>query len=300
MPMKSARSERLAVLQVCLAGICFGFLGIFARQAYNLGLSVGELITFRFTLATLLLALLLQIFRPHWLILPRRQALIGLTLGFFGYAVFSTLYFQALRSIPVPLAAMILYTFPTWVNLGGWLFLREPFTRIKLIGLTTATLGLVLLLATGGLSFTWNFETLAASASALAAAIIYAGYTLVSRKVQSEVRPLSSTLYVMAGASCGLWTFHQPSLAHLQDAGWSLVFALFGLAFLCTILPLTLFLQGLQKMSSSKAAILVMIEPVTAAVAASCLLGESLSLWQWLGAGFVLGGVVFDATAEQT
>jgi drug/metabolite transporter (DMT)-like permease len=53
-------------------------------------------------------------------------------------------------------------------------------------------------------------------------------------------------------------------------------------------LPLTFILAGLQKMKSSEAALLTMIEPVTAATMAWFIFGEALSLPQLLGASLVL------------
>ncbi len=61
-----------------------------------------------------------------------------------------------------------------------------------------------------------------------------------------------------------------------------------GIAIVSTIGPLALFLAGLQRLPSGKASIVVMIEPVVAAGAASLLLGEHLSAIQLLGALLVM------------
>jgi drug/metabolite transporter (DMT)-like permease len=53
-------------------------------------------------------------------------------------------------------------------------------------------------------------------------------------------------------------------------------------------LPLSLFLSGLQKTTSSKAAILAMVEPIAAAALAWLLLGEALNLQQLFGGALVL------------
>jgi drug/metabolite transporter (DMT)-like permease len=73
------------------------------------------------------------------------------------------------------------------------------------------------------------------------------------------------------------------------------MFIISGIAIISTIAPLTLFLAGLQKLSSSKASIVVMIEPVVATVAAFFFLGEQLTPLQIGGALLVLVALVINA-----
>jgi drug/metabolite transporter (DMT)-like permease len=64
-----------------------------------------------------------------------------------------------------------------------------------------------------------------------------------------------------------------------------------GIAIICTILPLTLVLAGLQKMKSSEAALLTMVEPITATILALFLFDETLSARQAIGALLVLAAL---------
>jgi drug/metabolite transporter (DMT)-like permease len=275
--------ELVGLVFVLLAGLGFGFLGIFGRYAFQSGLTVGELLTFRFALATVILALGLLIFKREHLKLPFKQKLVSAGLGVFGYAVFSTLYFKSIEGISVPLAALLLFTFPIFVNLGAHFILKEKMSRSQLISLVIACTGLGILL--------WGplvVNSPAAVAYALIAATTYAVYVLVSGKLQQNVPPLSSSLYVMASSSIALFIFHQPDLGRIAELTQQQILIIFGIAIFSTIAPLTLFLAGLQRLSSSKASIVVMIEPVVAAFAAYFLLGELLSGVQLIGAGLVL------------
>jgi len=285
--------KHLGLVQVLLAGICFGFLGIFARFAYQNQITLGTLLTFRFALAAIILWTILLIFRPKLITLDRKHLISSALLGVFGYAVFSTLYFESIKGMSVPLASMILFTFPIFVNLGAHFFLKEKLSRGQVSGLCIGSIGLILLLW-GNISV----EKTSAIFYGLGAAISYSIYVLVSGKFQKNVTPISSSLYIVTAATLALYLFHQPDLSQittLQPKQWLIIF---GIAIVSTIAPMTLFLAGLQKMPSSKASILVMIEPVTAAIAALFILNESMSPIQTAGAVLVLSGVFLDAKGK--
>lgn len=280
----------LGLIFVLLAGFGFGFLGIFGRYAFQSGLTVGELLTFRFVVASVLLWVGLLAFKRDLIKLPLKQVLVSAGLGVFGYAVFSTFYFKSIEGISVPLAALLLFTFPIFVNLGAHFFLKERMTKPQFISLLLATVGLGVLL--------WGplvVNSPAAVVYALIAAVTYAIYVLVSGKVQQNVAPLSSSLYVISASALALFLIHQPAVMRVTELTPQQMFIISGIAIVSTIAPLTLFLAGLQKLSSSKASIVVMIEPVVATVAAFFFLGEQLTPLQIGGALLVLVALFINA-----
>lgn len=283
-------AQTLGFIFVVLAGIGFGFLGIFCRWAYQSGLSVGELLSFRFILAALLLWAGLLFTKPFLVKLSLRQIIVSTGLGVFGYAVFSTLYFKSIEGISVPLAALLLFTFPIFVNLGAHFILKERMSRTQLISLLIACLGLGILL--------WGpliVNSITAVMYALAGAFTYSIYVLVSGKLQQNVHPFSSSLYVITSAGIALVLFHQPDLNKVFSLTHEQMLIIAGIAIVSTIGPLTLFLAGLQRLSSSKASIVVMIEPVVAALAAWILLGEQLTGLQLVGAALVMVALFLNA-----
>lgn len=278
------------LIQVLLSGICFGFLGVFGKLSFQKGLSVGELLTYRFTLAALLLGLGLAFIRPSWLRIDFKQLCVSLALGVFGYAIFSSLYFLSIQGITVGLAALLLFTFPLFVNLGEWLFLKHKLTRSQLISMLLSFLGLCLLVYGD-----WSIQNRLSVLYGLGASITYATYVLVSGVVQKQVRPLTSSFYVIVGAGAMLGLIHQPSFqifsSNQADKWWLII----GISIICTIAPITLFLSGLQKMKSSEASLVVMIEPVVATLAGMVFFQESLSFIQSLGAALILSAIGMKA-----
>lgn len=287
-------NQTIGFIFVILSGIGFGFLGIFGRLAFQSGLNVGELLTFRFIVAAFLLWTYLLIFKFHLIKLSLKQIFISSLLGVFGYAIFSTLYFKSIEGISVPLAALLLFTFPIFVNLGSHFILKKKLKKIEIISLVIACLGLALLF--------WGpiiINSYMSVLFGLAAAITYAIYVLVSGELQKKVPPLSSSLYIITSAALALLIFHQPSSEVFLDLSRQQKLIILGIALVSTIAPMTLFLAGLQRLSSSKASIVVMIEPVVAAVAASLYLNENLSSLQMFGSVFVIGALILNALKKK-
>jgi drug/metabolite transporter (DMT)-like permease len=280
----------LGFFYVLLAGIGFGFIGIFSRIALQSGLSVGELLCWRFFFASVILWVSLLLTRPELIQLSRKQILISAALGACGYALFSTLYFKAIENVSVPLAALLLFTFPLFVNLGSHFILKERMKRIQAISLALACVGLGILL--------WGPLVVNSSVGVLyglGAAVSYAIYVLISGQVQKNVHPLSSSLYIITAAGVMQFIVHQPELGRLSDFSTLQLLCILAISLFSTIGPMTLFLAGLQRLPSSQASVVAMIEPVVAALAAWFLLGETLSNFQLVGAVIVLSALFLNA-----
>lgn len=284
--MPDISHENRGRAQVVIASLAFGFLGIFGRLAFRNGVSIGELLTFRFLLASLFLWTWLFFFKRRLIAISGRQLFISALLGIFGYAFFSTLYFEAVKGVSVALAALLLYTYPLWVTLLSAVFRIERISARDWLILCAASVGLVLVL--------WgNIEAsnLFALFCGLGAGLFYALYILVSSRFQKDVKPITSTLYVISFCTLALALFHRPDLFRFTAIGREAIAAVGGLTVICTILPLPLILAGLQKLRSSEAALITMIEPVTAVVMAGIIFGESMNALQGLGACLILGSL---------
>ena len=288
------RRKIFGILQVLLAGFGFGFLGIFAKYAIKNNLTTGLLLSGRFLSAGLVLFLGLLLFNRKLLLTHRKQFVTSLLLGLFGYAIFSSLYFKSLEGISVALAAMLLFMFPFFVSLGAHFFLQIRMSPKQWLNLAFAFLGITLLV--------WGdlyVESIPSLVYGLLAAITYSGYVLLSGVYQKDIHPLTSSLYVIWAAAFGLIVFHQPNLTdfiNLNPTQWGLIIAI---AVFSTIMPISLFLSGLQKLTSPQASLIVMVEPVVALVAAWVLLSEKMSFVQIIGAIIVILALIFNSLEKR-
>ena len=283
------RKQLVGIFEITLGSLGFGFLGIFGKWAFASGLGVGELLTYRFIVAAVLLWLGLFVISRDKISIQWPQLLISAGLGVFGYAVFATLYFTAIQGMSVGLAALLLYTYPFWVSLLGHFFLRERMTHSQWLLLLGALIGVACLL--------WGQFQLNNSISLIAglgSAVTYAVYILFSARYQRNVKPISSSLYVITFAAIALACYHHPNLEFwkvLSGRQWQLIL---GISTISTILPMTLILAGLQKLKSAQAALITMLEPVAATIAAGILLHENMSGLQIVGATVVITCLVLS------
>lgn len=274
--------KTLGVFQIVIASLGFAFLGTFSRLAREEGLSTGTLLTFRFSLATALLFIYFLLSNPLRLKLTRKDILISLALGLFGYTIFSTLYFSAMQSLSLALAALLLYTYPFWILVLRIFQGRRP-PRNEAALLAAALVGMGLLLW-GPMQMTSTLGIL----SGIGSAISYSIFILASEKYQQKVPALAASWYVMLAASIGLWAIHSPlshSVTELSQQAWLI---LLGISVVSTIFPLVLVLLSLQKIESSTVSLLSLTEPLAAIFLSSFLFSENLSSLQLIGAAIVM------------
>ncbi|MFN8792239.1 MAG: DMT family transporter [Bdellovibrionales bacterium] len=282
--MSQLTPRALGVLQVILAGVCFGFLGVFGRGAFEVGLQATELLGFRFLLASLLTAALCGWrLGPRSLRVSRKELFHFALLGLLGYAVFSSFYFLSLQRLSITLAVLLLYTFPIWVTLGGALFFRDRLTWRQLTSVPLALVGLTLLI---GLDF--QIQQITGLVYGLTAAITYAAYILLSGPWLRGRNPFVAILYIQLFAGLALFAAGFQSWTRalqVLQLGWPMIL---GLAIVCSVLAMSLFQAGLQKIKPWEAALLSMSEPVVGIALASLIFQEQLSALQILGAVLVL------------
>lgn len=281
----SASARTRGIIEIILSGICFGFLGLFGKMAFERGFSPGELLSFRFLLGGSVLLFFFLLYRPKNLLLSKWQVLHCLVLGVFGYAVFSFCFFSALKSLSASLTVILLYTYPILVAALAWILFKEKVPKKKWPAIPLCFIGLVVLI---GPDFqTKNFSALLFG---FGSAFFYSFYILYSRYFLKGVNPFISGGLIMLAAGVTLSLFHLEPNRSIQQLAqhWPLLLA--G-TLICTVAAMCLFLAGLQKLASWEASLLSTFEPLTGVAVAIFILGETLNISQWLG--IVLVGLGF-------
>ncbi|AEV84106.1 transporter [Actinoplanes sp. SE50] len=287
-------------LLVLLSAACFGAMAIFGKWAYDVGVTPGTLLLVRFTLAALLLAMVLAA-GPALRRMPPgggrgRAVLTALGLGAVGYAAQASLYFAALERMDASLLALILYTYPVLVTIGAVLLGRDRLTRGRAVALAAASGGTLLVL--GGAGGT-GFRPVGA-VLAFGAAVTYTGYILVADTVVRRLPPVVLSALVMAGAAVTL------GVRALLTGGVHFGFPAAGwlwlgcIAVVSTVVAMLAFFAGLRRTGPSAAAILSTFEPVVTGALAALTLGERLTPVQVAGGVLVLASVVILQTGPGT
>lgn len=284
---------------MCLAsGAGFGAMAVFGKLSYEEGVTVGTLLTVRFALAAALFWLLLvargglRDVRA----MTRRDVGFALALGACGYALQAGGFFAALDRMDASLLALILYTYPAMVAAVAVALGRERLDGRKVAALLLASTGLVLVLAGAGAG---EIDPLGA-ALGLGAAITYTTYILVGQRVVARVRPRVLSTIVCTGAAASLLVGttllgeFRPGEVTAEGWGW-----LMCLAVVSTVVAVSLFFAGLERVGPTAASILSTIEPVVTVALAFLVFGEVLGTVQLAGGALVLAAVfVLNARAD--
>jgi DME family drug/metabolite transporter len=285
--MTDMSQKQVGYIQIILSGVFFGFLGLFGKTAFQKNIFPGELLGLRFLTSAILLGIFLAVFQKNAFKMSLKNSLISLSLGVFGYAVFSSCYFLALKGVSASLTVLLLYTYPVLVSIGAKFFFKEEIGPKGILALFLSTLGLIFLVWGE-----WEVSGAIYLAYGFASAFFYAIYILISRKVLEDISFMGSSFYVQLGAGLALCLINFKNLERPLGIITSNTPLIIGMAVVCSLFPLTLFLAGLQKVPPSQASILSTTEPISGVVIASVFLGERMGLIQIAGGLLVLAGMI--------
>jgi drug/metabolite transporter (DMT)-like permease len=261
-------------------------MAIFARRAYASGVDIPTLLLLRFSIASILMWVLLLSKR---LPLPKGRGMVMLVaMGAVGYAGQAFSFFTALTYASAGLVALLLYTYPAIVALLSRLVFKQPFTRVQIAAVVSALAGTVFIIGKAG-----DGKPLGIFFGLLAA-LIYSVYILMGSRFPKDVTPTASTTVIASSAAVvylaavALKGFHPPT----TGSGWVAVLAI---AFICTVLAILFFFEGLERVGPVRASVFSTIEPVFTVLLAAALLGERITLARVFGGALVMGAVILLA-----
>jgi drug/metabolite transporter (DMT)-like permease len=266
------------------AGAAFGTFGVLAMWARATGMSVPQVLAWRFLLAMvcLLPLLLLGPSRPR----PTRRELgLALLLGATLYTVQAFTFLGAITRLGAGLAALLLYIYPALVALAQRVLGGKPLGKGGKLSLLLTFAGTALVGLSGGLNLdAWGLLL------GFGTAVIYALYLVLSERYLSHLDPMSTALTLFVPASL-------VSVVLVAVRGEALLppvaalSSLLGLAVLATVLPVLLLFRSMQSLGAARTALLCTVEPVVALLLGAALLAERPSPMQWAGGALVVVGV---------
>lgn len=250
------------ILLIALSAAAFGTLAIFGRFVYAAGMDTFTVLFLRFSIAAVLMTVLLAARRES---LPRGRTLIQLIgMGALGYVGQSFLYLTAIKYASAGLVALLLYLYPCIVMILSAFIFRERITGTKILALGLALVGT-------GLTIDPSGGQLSGALMAIAAAVIYSVYIIVGANVMKHVSAAQSSTVIFASAGAVFGTITLYNGAHFPTApnGW---YSMIGIVLLSTVIPVVAFLTGLEMIGPTNAATLSTLEPVVTVLLAAWLL----------------------------
>lgn len=281
-------------LAVALGAAFYGGITVGGRYFAGHGFSLLEISLNGTLFASVLLA--------PWVLLrrdlrPRREDLdVYLGFGLVGAALQLTQFGGIVAGVPVAVVALLLYSQPVWTVVLGRVLLAEPVTPAKIAAGGLALAGTVVLLDPWNLSPrslpVWGLV------SALAAGLMLSLWVVLARVAALRRSPplTVSFGYSAATASALLLlapllavVFPEPEMSRLQPSVWVVHWPAVGLYTLgANIAPALLVLWGMREVDASTAGVLLLLEPVAAALLAAWAFSEGLTGNVLVGGALVL------------
>jgi drug/metabolite transporter (DMT)-like permease len=284
-PLTTA-AARTGIALCATSAVGYATMPVLAKAAYAVGAGELALLTVRFGVAAVLLWAMVAWSRPSldWALMAK-----GFALGAVALAGEAYLYLSAVHRIDAGLAALLVYVYPSLVTAAAIALGRERADGRKWIALGGASIGVVLVLAGGGLGADVDPIGIA---MAITTGFSYAGFVLISEPVTRRLAPLPFAASISTGAFASVATV-AVVLGGVGPTGGTTGLAWgAGLAVLCTVGPMALFFAGLSRVGPSTAAIASTIEPAVTVLLGALVLGEMLGTAQAVGGALVLSAVL--------
>ncbi|MFN8398838.1 MAG: DMT family transporter [Anaerolineales bacterium] len=286
-----AKKNTAGIFAAFSSALFLGMAPVFGKLAITEGFSPFAVVALRTGFAAgIMLLVMLLFYRQYLYIFP--VGLIGCVFAGMINGLGSLFYYLALQRLDASLGQLLYSLYPFFVAL--WLILdHQPPSRLTVFRLALATLAVLLLTNVPNRSM-----DLTGVAMMIIAAVLYAMHLPINQRVLYEVPAPTVALYTLISMSAIVIPAY-----FVFDHTWPRTNApwlpVAGLTFVTIFSRVALFL-GVKKIGGMQTALLGLAELLIAIFGSHLLLGETLTLTQWLGAlglGISLILVMYEKTA---
>lgn len=276
-----------------ITGVTYGLNPLFAVPLIRHGLSVDEILFFRYLLAVVILGAWLLFRRENFRISPKKASRL-MILGLL-FSMSSLTLFQAYRFIPSGVATTIVFLYPVLVAII-MVFMKVYPTWQVWLSIIVTFIGVLFLCRTDGqASLQWTGLALS-----FVSALSYAMFIVIINRSRT-IRTVSNSLLTFYALLTGVVLFFIHSLA---GSGWKLTLFghlddplvwvnLTGLAVMPTVVSTATLAMATRIIGATKASVLGVFEPVTAIVVGAVAFGEPITSNVIVGIVLTMAAIVF-------
>lgn len=279
-------AQLVGAFLVSVSAVGFGVMPILALYAYAGGANVASLLVLRFSLTSMALFACIA-GQGTKVQLTRRQLLSLAVLGGVLYALQANLYLHAVRFVSPALAALVLYTYPVLVALLSFVIDREVIQASTALAILLCFAGVAMIVGVSGAQ-----ANLTGILLALGAAATYSCYIVVSNRVIKQLPPLVTSAFVALFAALSLLVTGAATHALQFSFSAQAWLAILGVTLFSTIMAMLTFFAGLERIGSTRAAIISAFEPLVTTGFSALLFHERLTALQAAGGLAVLLGAI--------
>jgi len=256
------------------------------------GMNPVDLGFLRFLVATPLMVLLVLVQRKK-LAVPLKELPWVIVLGLTGVTFLYVFQFIGISLTTASTSAVLINTNVIFIAILSWFFLHEHLTRHRVAGIALSFVGVVIVLYSkvSPEEFSLSNMFVVGCILMLLSALCWAIYSLVGKRLLNTYDPFVITTYAFV---LGSILYVPLVISHIggvvvntTPVQW---LAVLYLALTCSIFGYLGWYYALKHSEASKAAVFLNLIPLFA-ITMSFLLGESLTVFFFVGASLIIYGV---------
>jgi drug/metabolite transporter (DMT)-like permease len=229
--------------------------------------------------------------RRDWPVLRKRWVYLT-AMGTAGYTVFVALFYVAAHYTTALNLSIIQGAIPAMVLIGARAFLGARFTALQALGAFVTMLGVMVIAAQGDPARLRALAFNAGDVMMVAAAALYAGYTIGLRQ-----RPNVAGISMLAAMALAAFVTSVPLMIWEIISGgfiWPTLGGLLALAFVAlgpAFISQLMFMRGVELIGPGRAGVFVNLVPAFGAIMAVAILGEPFAAYHVVALVLVVGGI---------
>lgn len=279
----------VGIFAVAGAATLLGILPSLQKQVLVDGLPMNSLMAYTNLIITLV-SLAMALLKKRSLRGRPVQVLQAALMGTAGMLVTAMLLNNAYLYLPVGVAIMLNFLYPTVVCVVMGTVFRQGFTGLQLSAIACSIAGMVFLAGKGG-----DLHPVGLLC-ALASAFSYGGYLIANEKGPANELPIETKLFYVSLPGTVLFWIVAPVTRTLAApaggmTGWAYVVG----AGLFTVCGYFLMMYGISKMGASTAAFVSMLEPIVSVVFGTVWFHDPITAGVVIGGLLVLGSILLIA-----
>ena len=247
----------------------------------------------RFTVASILLLLLVQRSEGRLPSVQRGQIIPLILLGMTGVFAYNVFFFKGLKLIQAGRASVVIANNPIVIALFAALIFKERLTLLKVTGIVLSVIGAIIVVSKGQVAEVFRGGIGWGEIFIFGCVGSWACYSLIGKVVITHLSPLVAVAYSSAVGAAALFVpaclegmFREMSHYTMLDWVGIVYLGIFG-----TVIGFVWYYQGIKGIGPTRAGQFINFVPLSAIVLAFFILGEAITVSLLVGTAFVITGV---------
>ena len=273
---------------------------VIVKIALREGLTPFSIATYRFLIAGGLFITILfcrkSLKKHSKLFIEKKDSLKLILLALSGVTLFFAAQYTGIQMAGAAIAAILVcFLAPILITTSSTLILGEQLTRIQGLGIATAAIGTLVVIAGGTLNIPRMESFLFGSLILLLTPVLWTGYSLLGKKTMEKYDPFLLTSYItlIGGLLLIPFSLADNSLHIILTMNLNSWFAILFLATTCSLMGYYIWFYVLKQAGAVITSSFLFAEPLVTTLLAAALVGEEIRVSTIGGGLLIFIGVYF-------